>query len=136
MGIYMAGLDIIDEKIIEINVTSPCYFIKEINNNFCTNIEKKIVDYIEEKIAKNIGCKIPEIRSPAHRRGFRNFRYRNLFQRLLLQQFYQRVGKTLFQKHSRFNVSTHNRSPLYRITVFYAVIVPIALSVIAFSIKL
>ncbi len=46
MGIYMAGLDVVDEKIIEINVTSPCYFIKEINNNFCTNIETKISDYI------------------------------------------------------------------------------------------
>jgi glutathione synthase len=45
-GIYMAGLDVVDEKIIEINVTSPCYFIKEINNNFCTNIETEIVDYI------------------------------------------------------------------------------------------
>ena len=46
MGIYMAGLDVVDGQIIEINVTSPCYFIKEINNNFCTNIEKKICDYI------------------------------------------------------------------------------------------
>ena len=45
-GIYMAGLDVVDGQIIEINVTSPCYFIKEINNNFCTNVEKKIVDYI------------------------------------------------------------------------------------------
>lgn len=46
IGIYMAGLDVVDGKIIEINVTSPCYFIKEINNNFCTNIEKEICDYI------------------------------------------------------------------------------------------
>lgn len=45
-GICMAGLDVVDGKIIEINVTSPCYFIKEINNAFCTNIEKKICDYI------------------------------------------------------------------------------------------
>lgn len=42
----MAGLDVIDEKIIEINVTSPCYFIKEINNYFSTNLEKLIVDYV------------------------------------------------------------------------------------------
>jgi hypothetical protein len=42
----MAGLDVVNEQIIEINVTSPCYFIKEINNNFCTNIEKKVCDYI------------------------------------------------------------------------------------------
>lgn len=53
MGIYMAGLDVIDEQIIEINVTSPCYFIKEINNNFCTNIEKRICDYIFELIDKS-----------------------------------------------------------------------------------
>lgn len=46
MGLYMAGLDVIDEQIIEINITSPCYFIKEINNYFSTNLEKQIVDYI------------------------------------------------------------------------------------------
>lgn len=45
-GIYMAGLDVVDGQIIEINVTSPCYFIREINNNFCTHIEKKICDYV------------------------------------------------------------------------------------------
>lgn len=50
LGIYMAGLDVIDEQIIEINVTSPCYFIKEINNYFSTNIEKKITDYIMSKV--------------------------------------------------------------------------------------
>jgi len=44
LGIFMAGLDVIDEQIIEINVTSPCYFIKEINNYFSTNLEKKIVN--------------------------------------------------------------------------------------------
>lgn len=41
MGICMAGLDVIDGKIIEINVTSPCYFIKEINNYFGCQLEKK-----------------------------------------------------------------------------------------------
>lgn len=44
MGIVMAGLDVIDEQIIEVNVTSACYFIKEINNYFTTNLEKRIVD--------------------------------------------------------------------------------------------
>lgn len=44
MGIAMAGLDVIDEQIIEVNVTSPCYFIKEINNYFSTELEKRIVD--------------------------------------------------------------------------------------------
>lgn len=50
LGIYMAGLDVIDEQIIEANVTSPCYFIKEINNYFSTSLEKKIVDYIMSKV--------------------------------------------------------------------------------------
>ena len=45
-GIYMAGLDVIDGKIIEVNVTSPCYFIKEINNYFNCGLENEIVDYI------------------------------------------------------------------------------------------
>lgn len=46
MGIVMAGLDVIDEQIIEVNVTSPCYFIEEINNYFSVSLEKKIVDCI------------------------------------------------------------------------------------------
>lgn len=46
MGIVMAGLDVIDEQIIEVNVTSPCFFIKEINNYFSSNMEKKIANYI------------------------------------------------------------------------------------------
>lgn len=50
MGIVMAGLDVIDEQIIEINVTSPCYFIKEINNYFSVEIEKRIVDVILNKV--------------------------------------------------------------------------------------
>ena len=61
MGIYMAGLDVVDEKIIEINVTSPCYFIREINNNFCTNVEKKIVDYIESLIKENTSVVLPQL---------------------------------------------------------------------------
>ena len=58
MGIYMAGLDVVDEKILEINVTSPCYFIKEINNLFGMNLEKIIIDqiieYVENKLCSNI----------------------------------------------------------------------------------
>lgn len=56
MGIYMAGLDVIDEQIIEINVTSPCYFIKEINNYFSTNLEKQITDYILNKVKTYQSC--------------------------------------------------------------------------------
>lgn len=50
MGIYMAGLDVIDGQIIEVNVTSPCYFIKEINNHFGCHLEDTIADYILAKV--------------------------------------------------------------------------------------
>ena len=46
-GIYLAGLDVIDGKIIEINITSPCFFIKEINDFFNINFEQMIIDKIE-----------------------------------------------------------------------------------------
>lgn len=46
LGLPLVGLDVIDEKIIEINVTSPCYFIKEVNGHFGRNLEKKITDFI------------------------------------------------------------------------------------------
>lgn len=49
MGLVMAGLDVIDEKIIEINVTSPCYFIKEINHHHNINLEKKITQFLLKK---------------------------------------------------------------------------------------
>ena len=50
MGIFMTGLDVIDGKIIEINVTSPCYFIKEINHHFGIELEKQITAYILSKV--------------------------------------------------------------------------------------
>lgn len=46
IGIYMAGLDVIDGKIIEVNVTSPCYFIKEINELYNVELEKEICDFL------------------------------------------------------------------------------------------
>lgn len=46
MGIVMAGLDVIDNRVIEINVTSPCYFIKEINNLYGISLEKEIGKYL------------------------------------------------------------------------------------------
>ena len=49
-GVYLAGLDVIDGKIIEINITSPCFFINEINNIFKIEFEKMIVDKIEQYI--------------------------------------------------------------------------------------
>lgn len=55
-GIYMAGLDVVDEQIIETNVTSPCYFIKEINNYFSTKLEERIVDYLLTKTCVSEFC--------------------------------------------------------------------------------
>lgn len=46
MGIVMAGFDVIGNKIIEINVTSPCYFIKEINSIYNIQLEREIMDYL------------------------------------------------------------------------------------------
>jgi glutathione synthase len=46
LGIELAGLDVINQKIIEVNVTSPCYFIKEINNAYNINLEETISDYL------------------------------------------------------------------------------------------
>ena len=51
-GVIMAGLDTIDGKIIEINITSPCFFIKEINALYNINLEKIIADKLEQYIFK------------------------------------------------------------------------------------
>ena len=50
LGIFMAGLDVIDEQIIEVNVTSPCYFIREINNHFNCHVENEIINFILDKV--------------------------------------------------------------------------------------
>ncbi len=60
-GLYMAGLDVIDGQIIEINVTSPCYFIREINSHFGCHFEDIIADYILNKTVEyfeNLDSKI------------------------------------------------------------------------------
>lgn len=49
MGLPLVGLDVIEGKIIEINVTSPCYFIREINHHFGIRLENEIADYIEKQ---------------------------------------------------------------------------------------
>ncbi len=55
-GVYMAGLDVIDDKIIEINITSPCFFINEINSLYNINLEKiifnKIMNLVEAHTAQ------------------------------------------------------------------------------------
>lgn len=55
MGIQMAGLDVIDGRIIEVNVTSPCYFIKEINGLYKTNLEHEICDFILQEAPAVVG---------------------------------------------------------------------------------
>ncbi len=52
LGITMAGLDVVDEKILEINVTSPCFFIKEINERFSTHLEEKLNEFMIETHTK------------------------------------------------------------------------------------
>ena len=44
MGLYMVGLDVIDEYVIEINVTSPCFFIEEINTKNNTRFQDKLME--------------------------------------------------------------------------------------------
>lgn len=50
IGIPLVGLDVIDGKIIEINVTSPCYFIRENNRHFGCQLEKEITQFILERV--------------------------------------------------------------------------------------
>ena len=48
-GIYFAGVDVIGQKIVEINVTSPAG-IPEINKLNKANLEKVVIDWLERKI--------------------------------------------------------------------------------------
>ncbi|HEY7865290.1 MAG TPA: glutathione synthase [Psychromonas sp.] len=50
-GLIFVGLDVIGNKITEINVTSPTC-IQEIDNAFGTNISAKLMDAIEKRITK------------------------------------------------------------------------------------
>ncbi|MFH0703059.1 MAG: glutathione synthase [bacterium] len=52
-GLFFVGLDIIDNKLIEINVTSPGFFISIINPMWNIKLEKIVVDYIESLRIKN-----------------------------------------------------------------------------------
>ena len=58
VDLYMAGLDVIDGKIIEVNVTSPCYFIREINahnhEKFQNVLMEKLINLIEQKQGKTL----------------------------------------------------------------------------------
>lgn len=50
VGLYLVGLDVINEKVIEINVTSPCYFIREINQNYGIHFEDTVMSNLEALI--------------------------------------------------------------------------------------
>ena len=54
--LYMVGLDVASGKVMEINVTSPCYFIREINNNLNIKFQnifmEKLIELIELKQGK------------------------------------------------------------------------------------
>lgn len=57
-GILMSALDLIDEKVTEINVTSPCYFFKEMNRlhniQFQNHVMEHLIELTEnEKTAQN-----------------------------------------------------------------------------------
>lgn len=51
MGLYFVGLDLIGDKITEINVTSPMG-INEINRLYEKTIEKDICDWLDKKLKK------------------------------------------------------------------------------------
>ncbi len=53
LDLPLVGLDIIDNNVIEINITSPCYFIREINNLFNMNLENLLADFFENYLHKN-----------------------------------------------------------------------------------
>ena len=57
-GIYLIGLDMIDEIVTEINITSPCYFIREINSNNQTRFQDKIMQKIEKLITEKLSLNI------------------------------------------------------------------------------
>ena len=54
LGIPLVGLDVIDGKIIEINVTSPCYFIKENNFHHGCNLEKEVTTFLLNRVENRL----------------------------------------------------------------------------------
>ncbi|MCR5260825.1 MAG: hypothetical protein K6C94_03200 [Candidatus Gastranaerophilales bacterium] len=45
-GIYLSALDLIDEKVTEINVTSPCYFFREMNRLHGIKFNESVIEDI------------------------------------------------------------------------------------------
>ena len=50
IGIPLVGIDILDGKILEINVTSPCYFIKEIKNLYGADLSENFEKFFENAV--------------------------------------------------------------------------------------
>ena len=48
IGIPLAGLDILEGKILEINVTSPCYFINEVKNLYNIDLSGKFKEFFKK----------------------------------------------------------------------------------------
>ncbi|NIQ97813.1 MAG: glutathione synthase [Desulfuromonadales bacterium] len=48
-GIYLAGIDIVAGKVLEVNITSPSC-LREINTLYGTCLERDIVDFVEKKL--------------------------------------------------------------------------------------
>lgn len=50
-GLYFVGIDVVDEKLIEVNVTSPAGIV-EINELEGTHPEARVVDFLEDRAKK------------------------------------------------------------------------------------
>ena len=50
-GLYFVGLDLIGEKLTEVNVTSPMG-INEVNRTMKIRSEKKVIDFVEDKLRR------------------------------------------------------------------------------------
>ena len=48
LGIWFAGLDVIGDRLTEVNVTSPTG-IQEIDALNSTNLEAKVIDFVEQR---------------------------------------------------------------------------------------
>jgi glutathione synthase len=49
-GIVLAGVDIVGEHVLEVNITSPSC-LREMNELNGDNLEEKIIDYVEQRLA-------------------------------------------------------------------------------------
>ncbi|MFO7983136.1 MAG: glutathione synthase [Desulfuromonadales bacterium] len=50
-GIYLAGVDIVGGKVLEVNITSPSC-LREINDIYGERLEKEVIDFVERKTSR------------------------------------------------------------------------------------